>query len=629
MTSETDDTNDMQPIESKAHSVDSPADDVAVPSPSESEPTSEVTAESAPLSESVPVQDAEKSNKPIPSPLLDFAHAGLSRAVLEAIQDAHWKTPRALDGLCLPLTLSGKDVVIHASAKTSAISFLTLAHRVQATTEAGDATEAPTPQAIVVFSTTHAADKSCQDFNRLFSNLSLVAATLVDPEEISSEFVQEKLTKADIIFASAGSLKTGFLKKHVAFDKVSLCICRDVEGLLDSGAKSDLEFVLGRLNDAQKVLFSSAVSKRVRELAQGYLTSPEYVSLERERATIPSVTHSAYLCETPTKFKVLLGLLRDHEPKSALVFANSKLSAAWLYHKLLENGYAAELIGGDAAPAVPAVTTDAEASKAKIFVATDFAARDFHFGELSHVYNFDLADNSESYLNRMGQVGKDGPGFVCSLVCDEYGENYQHVQDLLGQKAPKPVWPKEEYLQIVDKSGNPFLEKNIGYVPSRFDERPHRGGHDRHQDGDRRPFRGRGDRPEREERPHRGDRMDRERSERPDRSERSERFEPRGERISRIERVERHERTDRAARPQRAERGERHDHGDRTEIRKSAAPMSKGPQIRPRTPKKVHTPTQVRPIEQRRIVLKEANRSSGSGGLLKKFLSLFLPKKKK
>ena len=611
MTSDSDEKNDIQRLDEKISPVETPADDV------ENRFDTDPFSARSSLAASYASSEEHSSKAPMPNPLLDFTQAGFSQEILDAIASAQWKAPRTLDSLCLPLTLAGKDVVIHASSKTSAITFLTLADcLIKRKTHANG--EASFPQALVIYPSTSAASKGCQDFQRLFSKLSLTAVSLSNLEETGGDRTPDDFSQADIVFADPSSLRNA-CNKQLNLQGVVLCIGRDVENLLEGGLQEDLVFLLSRLADAQKIIFSGTISKRVRDLADEFLKEPEYISLERERATIPSVSHSSFLCETPNKFKVLLGLLQDQSPKCALVFANSKLTAAWLYHKLLENGYNTELLANEL-PQTKRVegAEGLKNSQTKIFVATDFAARDFQNSELSHVYNFDLPDSGEAYLNRMGQVGKETQGYVCSFVCDEYGENYQHVQDLLGQKTPKPAWHKEEYLKIVDKSGNPFLEKNIGYVPKRFDERPHRGGHDRHpQDGERRPpFRGRNDRPERSER-----------SDRPERSERIEQRIERNDRPERSERIEqRIERNDRPERNDRSERSERGDHSERTELRKAGA-SSKGPQIKPRAPKKIHTSsTQVRPIEQRRVTPKSQNTGAG---LLRKFLAFFLPKKKK
>jgi superfamily II DNA/RNA helicase len=548
----------------------------------------------------------------IPNPLLNFLDAGFSPDLQEILNHSKWKTPRQLDGIALPHTLQGEDLLIQAASKTSAIIFLTLSH--QLAKYKGTIESAEVPQALVVYSSVEAAEKACHDFIRLFGATGLMASALTEElyQETEGQEVKAQAVASNIIFASPSSLKNASMKNQLSFANVLICICRDVDTVRDTGSSDDLDFVLSRVGDAQKIFFSTTLSSSVKELATKYMKDAKHISLERERATISSVTHQAFLCETPNKFKTLLGWLKDHSPACAIVYANSKLTAAWLYHKLLENSFAVAQLSSELPPPKRVeLAENVKDGKTTILVATDFESRHFTFPEITHVFNFDLPENGDFYLSRMGQVGKDGQGFVCSLVCDEYGQNYQHVYDLLGQKAPKPVWAKEEYLSMIDKSGNPFLEKNIGYVEKRpgrdFGDRPRRGAHD----GDRSSF----PRKERFERPERS-----ERSERPDRGDRPERISARGPRIE--ERKERGEHFDRNERSDRMIRSDR----DRDDIK--PAPRtgpSAPPTIKPRTRRAAHNPNPtVRPIEQQRRVIPKAAKK----GMLSKILSFFFSKKK-
>lgn len=558
----------------------------------------------------------------IPDPLLNFQDVGFSSSLQNILTNAKWKTPRPLDGMALPHALVGEDLVIQAASKTSAIIFLTLAHRLERFKDITDLSQAP--QALVIYSSTDSASKACQDYIRLFGDMGLSASVVTEDYEQENEEGEAKEAKApttlasNIIFASPSSLKNAHARSQISLKNIMICICRDIDDVKDVGTSEDLEFILSQIGDAQKILFSRTISTTVEELSSKFLKNPKHISLERERATISSVSHHAFLVETPNKFKTLLGLLKDQAPKCAIIFANNKLTAAWLYHKLNENSFAVEQITSDLSPQKRTeLTENVQSGKTKLLVSTDFDGRNFTFPEISHVFNFDLPENGDAYLNRMGQVGKEGQGFVYSLVCDEYGQNYQHVYDLLGQKAPKPVWAKEEYLSIADKSGNPFLEKDLGFMDKRpgrdFGDRPRRG-----HDGDR------GDRPSfqrNRERPDRGDhRSDRgERSERPERmGARGPRIEERQERFERIERNDR-EHTPRGERIERNDRIIRNDRGDRDDHHRKS---SGGPQIKPRTRRVMHTPAQSGPIQQRRVTPKETKK-----GILSKIVSFFFSKK--
>ncbi len=573
--------------------------------------TMDASSSESPLDQSLNNFSQETSvvTHEIPNPLLDFKDVSFSQDLQDILIHAKWKTPRPLDGITLPHTLSGEDVVVQALSKTSAIVFLTLAHRLASYKKSLE----EAPQALVICSSSDVADKACQDFIRLFGKIELTASVLKDEVEDLEKTENTETTKftlSNILFGTPSSLKKAHGKNEIDLKNVLLCVCRDFDSIKEAGTLEDLEFIFSRVQSAQKIMFAGSIAGPAKDFASHFLQNAKYISLERERATIANVSHYAFLCETPNKFKTLLGLFQDQNPDCATVFANSKLSAAWLYHKLLENGFAVENLAGENAKRSE-LTENVESGKTKVIVATDYDSRNLSLPQVTHVFNFDLPESSDDYLNRMGMLGKEKQTFVYSLVCEEYGQNYQYVYDLLGQKAPKPIWAKEEYLNIADKSGNPFLEKNIGYIEKRPGrdfgdrERPRRG-HDRH-DSDRSSGFQRKERYERSDRNERGDRhsnSDRI-SRAPRNEERNERFDRHKDRETRGERAEQ--------RPMRMERD-----------REDRMPKSSGPQIKPRPRRAAHNPNPVlRPVEPQRKIIPAQKKPRS---LLKKILSFFFSK---
>ncbi len=555
---------------------------------------------------------SETTKLDIPNPLTNYQQAGLVQEIMELVGQGRLGVPSVLDSVCLPHTLMGRDVLVHASTKYADLVSLTVVDRTSKF-KTNRSVTGPGPHALLVYPSDALASAAWQSFQKQFPKLSLSSIVLQDEEstEPSSEGSSLDLNEIDIVFATSLSLKNAYVKKLLALEGVDLCVGNDLENILFEGGIEDFEFLLNRLRNIQKIFISSKISSKIKELASTYLTHPEHLSVERKMATNPSVAHYALLCESPNKVKVLLGLLKDHAPQIALVFVNSKLSAAWLYHKLQENGLAAELFSNEVLPAKRAsVMQQVAEGKIKVLVATDQVGRDLNQIEVSHVYNFDLPDDGETYLARMGQVGKEGKGSVYSLVCDEYGENYKFVQELLGDRAPKPVWPNEEYLKIVDPTGNPFLEKNIGFrKPRDFDDRERPAYREREE----RPRRESRDRVARESRGSEGFEEGRPFKKFSDQAESSDR----PERKSKMERIERVGAIDKVGVGQKIERTDRFD---------SKKLTPKGPQIKPQSRKIMETQAATRGIEQRKIIPQAVVKRES---LLKKILSFFLPKKKK
>jgi superfamily II DNA/RNA helicase len=229
-----------------------------------------------------------------------------------------------------------------------------------------------------------------------------------------------------------------------------------------------LELFLDKLTPtSQKMLFSATSSDAVDEVIFEYLNEPEYVSLNQEEITPERIEQHALMCEAPEKIKVLLYLLRQTQGQRSVVFANTRLTAAWLHYKLRANQIPADLITGDL-PQNKRVRLikNLKAGKTNILIATDVASRGLHIPGITHVYNFDLPDESTSYIHRIGRTARAGAqGKAYSLICDCYGENFVGIQELLGKNCPRPTWIENEWLQTPDHAGNPFSSQILRFDP--------------------------------------------------------------------------------------------------------------------------------------------------------------------
>jgi ATP-dependent RNA helicase RhlB len=326
----------------------------------------------------------------------------------------------------------------------------------------------------------------------------------------------------DVIFATPGRLMDYVRKKLVQLDQIQVFVCDEADRMFDMGFIEDVEFFLERIPEVtQKLLFSATTNDQVKELAFEYLETPEYISVNPEIITPENIEQHGIHCHATEKLRVMIGMLREHNPACSIIFTNTKLTAEWLYHKLVGNGIAVDLMTGDLPQKkrIQLIKTIKE-GQLKALIATDVASRGLHISGVTHVYNFDLPDEPANYVHRIGRTARAGAhGYAYSLVCDDYGQNLSEIKDLLGNQASFTTeWPNEAYLTIEDKAGNPFedrykaREARGGYGASRDDGR----GPGRDGGGGGRPDRGprgeggggRGDRPDRGPRQG-GDRPDR------------------------------------------------------------------------------------------------------------------------
>ena len=387
-------------------------------------------------------------------PLLDVTKA--------SIQKVGWSKPTPVQKLCLPHTLKQRHVAGFAQTGTgkTGVFLITIANRLLETKVAGQPTKT---KAIVIGPTRELAMQIEQDAQVLFEACGLSSIAVFGGIDYDKQAKRIK-DGVDVIFATPGRLKDYCQKNIVNLTEVELFVCDEADRMFDMGFIEDVEYFLERIPEqSQKLLFSATTNAEVKELAFEYLENPEYISVTPEVITPENITQRAVHCNATEKLRVLLGLMREHNPVCSIVFTNTKLTAEWLHYKLTGNGFDADLITGDLPQKkrIKLIQRIKE-GELKALIATDVASRGLHISKVTHVYNFDLPDDAPNYVHRIGRTARAGAsGSAWSLVCDDYGHNLSAINELLGEVAVSSEWPKPEYLKIKDEAGNPYEDGTL------------------------------------------------------------------------------------------------------------------------------------------------------------------------
>ena len=404
-----------------------------------------------------------------------------------AIQKVGWSKPTPVQKLCLPHTLKQRHVAGFAQTGTgkTGVFLITIANRLLETKVEGQPTKT---KAIVIGPTRELAMQIEQDAQVLFEQCGLSSIAVFGGIDYDKQAKRIK-DGVDVIFATPGRLKDYCQKNIVNLSEIELFVCDEADRMFDMGFIEDVEFFLERIPEqSQKLLFSATTNAEVKELAFEYLENPEYISVTPEVITPENITQRAVHCNATEKLRVLLGLMREHNPVCAIVFTNTKLTAEWLHYKLTGNGFDVDLITGDLPQKkrIKLIQRIKE-GELKALIATDVASRGLHISKVSHVYNFDLPDDAPNYVHRIGRTARAGAsGSAWSLVCDDYGHNLSAINELLGEVAVNSEWPKAEYLKIKDEAGNPYEDGTlIRERPAKRDGGRDGGGRDRGGDGRR------------------------------------------------------------------------------------------------------------------------------------------------
>jgi len=315
---------------------------------------------------------------------------------------------------------------------------------------------------------------------------------------------QDKLLKEDlnIYIGTPGRLIDYQKSRKIDFLKFEVLVIDEADRMFDMGFMPDIRYMIKHMvqpDRRQTMLFSATLDQRVKHLAWEYMNEPVEIEINPEHLTVELITQELYHVGKDEKFNLLLGLIRKEKPKSVLIFTNMKRTAERVSKRLSANNITNDYISGDLPQSKRLQIIDAiKAGETEILVATDVAARGLHIEDLDMVINYDLPDDCQNYVHRIGRTARAGKsGRAISLACEEDVFNLGPIEKLIGMKIPVK-WADEG--MIVEAAGAPI-----------------HGG--RRERGERRGERPRGGRPQGRDRGRDRERGRRPRSEAPQREE--------------------------------------------------------------------------------------------------------------
>ncbi|SMF46258.1 DEAD/DEAH box helicase [Pseudobacteriovorax antillogorgiicola] len=390
-----------------------------------------------------------------------FETLNLEPTVLDAIRQMGWTAPTPVQSKCLPYTIPGRDVAGFAQTGTgkTGVFLISIANEISKLKK-GEI-KSRDPLAIILVPTRELAVQIHSDAEELFK------ATNIRSMAVYGGVDYDKQAKAikdgvDVIVATPGRLKDYRQKKILSLQHCLQFVCDEADRMFDMGFIEDVEFFLRHLGEeTQKLLFSATTNDQVKELAFEYLEDPKYISVNPEVMTPERIDQKAIVCESTEKLQVLLGLIREHQPKCSIIFTNTKLVAEWVHYKLVNNGIEADLITGDLPQRKRINLIERiKEGKVKALIATDVASRGLHISDITHVYNFDLPGEAANYVHRIGRTARAGAqGSAYSLICEDYGHNLEAIREYLGSQIDiKVTMADEEHLAIEDKALNPYKD---------------------------------------------------------------------------------------------------------------------------------------------------------------------------
>ncbi len=304
---------------------------------------------------------------------------------------------------------------------------------------------------------------------------------------------QEALLRqnADVIIGTPGRLIDFGKSGKINFNNFGYVIIDEADRMFDMGFYPDIKKMMQMMlppKERRTMLFSATLSTKVMNLAWEFMNEPVSIEIEAESITVNEISQVLYHVSTSDKMPLLLGILKKEAPGSAIIFTNTKYAAVELTERLKFNGYDAHYIMGDLPQRKRlAVIEKVKSGAVKFLVATDVAARGLHVDDLEMVVNYDIPEDFENYVHRIGRTARAGKsGKAVTFACEKYVYGLEAIEKYINMKIPVD-WPEKE-LFLEDKSaGRNFYREKEAAVKSSgkkpYDNRKRSQGRNSHRQG--------------------------------------------------------------------------------------------------------------------------------------------------
>jgi ATP-dependent RNA helicase RhlB len=252
----------------------------------------------------------------------------------------------------------------------------------------------------------------------------------------------------DVVIGTPGRLIDYLKQKVYSLKSIEVLVIDEADRMFDMGFIADLRFILRRLppfDKRQNLMFSATLNARVMELAYEFMNAPVKVSVTPEQMTAERVEQLLYHVSRKEKFPLLLGLLRKEGMERTMIFVNTKREAEFLFDRLNVNDFPCRVISGDVEQKKRLkILDDFKSGKLPIMIATDVASRGLHIEGVSHVINYDLPQDCEDYVHRIGRTARAGAGGKAISLADEDGAFYiEAIEEYAKQKVPV-IWAEDD-----------------------------------------------------------------------------------------------------------------------------------------------------------------------------------------
>ncbi|MBB6446415.1 DEAD/DEAH box helicase [Bacillus benzoevorans] len=368
--------------------------------------------------------------------MITFSDFGLSKELEQAVNNMGFEEPTPIQAQAIPIALNGKDMIGQAQTGTGKTTAFGVPLLEKINIDEG-------LQGLVVCPTRELAVQVAEELNRIGQVKGIRTLPIYGGQDIGRQ-IRALKNRPQVIAATPGRLIDHIERKTVRLGSVKMVVLDEADEMLNMGFIEDIEKILAEMpKEKQTMLFSATMPKRIQSLAERFMVEPELVKIKAKEMTVTNIEQHYIEAHEKQKFDVLCSLLDIQTPELAIVFGRTKKRVDEVVDGLIKRGYSAEGIHGD----IPQAKRDQVIRRFKeqsidIMVATDVAARGLDISGVSHVYNFDIPQDPESYVHRIGRTGRAGKkGKAITFVTPREIDHLKIIENVTKKKMTKMPIP--------------------------------------------------------------------------------------------------------------------------------------------------------------------------------------------
>jgi len=378
-----------------------------------------------------------------------FHDLGLRDELMHAVADLGFQYCSPIQAQILPHTLQGNDAIGKAqtgTGKTAAFLITIfndlLSHPLDGERFLGE------PRALVIAPTRELVMQIAADAEDLARHTPLQIATLIGGMDYQKQLNRLGSHVVDLVVATPGRLLDFMGRRDLYLDHVEILVLDEADRMLDMGFIPQVKRIVRatpRKENRQTLLFSATFTQDIINLSQQWTFEPITVEIEPESVATDAVDQKVYLVSSQQRYRVLNNLLRSDEATSVIVFANRRDQVRRLHERLRKSGVSAGILSGEIPQAKRTRTLEQfKSGDIKVLVATDVAGRGIHVEGVSHVVNYNLPEDPEDYVHRIGRTGRAGAtGISISFASEDDAFLLPDLEALLGSRLECTHPPQE------------------------------------------------------------------------------------------------------------------------------------------------------------------------------------------